>query len=178
MRAPPQPKLRMDREGKLKRRVRLLTALFIGALVVSGLTAIPLESELNWLAKFVGDLPKDSTLAPAGLKHWLLKVQSAVAETNARFPFLAYGMDWLAFGHFVIALAFLGALRDPVRNRWLFDFGLIACALVVPYALIFGALRGIPLFWRLIDCSFGVFGFLPLWLCRRWTRELTMSRPR
>jgi len=54
-----------------------------------------------------------------------------------------------------------------VRNRWLFDFGLIACALVIPYALIFGGLRGIPMYWRLIDCSFGVFGAVPLWLCRR-----------
>jgi hypothetical protein len=39
------------------------------------------------------------------------------------------------------ALSFVGALRDPVRNRWLFDFGLIACVLVIPYALVFGALR-------------------------------------
>ena len=35
-----------------------------------------------------------------------------------------------------------------------------------PWALVFGSLRGIPFFWRLVDCSFGVFGFLPLWLCR------------
>ena len=51
---------------------------------------------------------------------------------------LFYSTDWLAFGHFVIAIAFVGALRDPVRNRWLFDFGLIACVLVVPYAVVFG----------------------------------------
>ncbi len=38
--------------------------------------------------------------------------------------------------------------------------------------LAFGGLRGIPVWWRLIDCSFGVFGFVPLWLCRRWSREL------
>jgi hypothetical protein len=75
----------------------------------------------------------------------------------------------------MIALVFVGALRDPVRNRWLFDFGLIACLLVVPFALIFGAWRGIPLWWRLIDCSFGVLGFVPLWLCRRWTIELEKS---
>ena len=66
----------------------------------------------------------------------------------------------------------MGVLRDPVRNRWLFDFGLIACVLVIPYAFVFGGLRGIPVWWRLIDCSFGVFGFLPLWFCRKWAREL------
>jgi hypothetical protein len=63
-------------------------------------------------------------------------------------------------------------LRDPVRNRWLFDFGLTACVLVIPYALVFGSLRDIPFWWRLIDCSFGVFGFIPLWFCRKWTGEL------
>lgn len=73
----------------------------------------------------------------------------------------------MAFGHFVIAIVFIGAWRDPVRNIWLFEFGLIACALVIPYALIFGAVRGIPMWWRLIDCSFGVFGAMPLWLCHR-----------
>jgi len=63
-------------------------------------------------------------------------------------------------------------LRDPVRNRWLFDFGLLACALVIPYALVFRGLRGIPWWWQLIDCSFGGFGFVPLWVCRKWTGEL------
>jgi hypothetical protein len=99
-------------------------------------------------------------------------VREALVESDAKHPFLAYGYDWLAFGHFVIALAFVGAWREPVRNRWLFDFGLIACALVIPYAIIFGGLRGIPVYWRLIDCSFGVFGAVPLWLCRRDAREL------
>ena len=73
----------------------------------------------------------------------------------------------------MIALAFVGALRDPVRNIWLFSFGLIACACVVPYAFVFGAIRGIPFWWRLIDCSFGVFGIIPVWLCRKWADELS-----
>ena len=103
---------------------------------------------------------------------WLVKVQTALQETGNKYPSLFYGTDWLAFGHFVIAIAFIGALRNPVRNRWLFDFGLIACVLVIPYALVFGGLRGIPFWWRLIDCSFGVCGFIPLWLCRKWANEL------
>ena len=48
----------------------------------------------------------------------------------------------------------------------------IACALVVPYALAFGEVRGIPLYWRIIDCSFGFFGFFPVWYCRRCALEL------
>src|SRR5258708_34956825 len=77
--------------------------------------------------------------APAGpgLAHWIVRVRDALRATNAAYPFMAYGTDWLAFGHFMIAVAFIGALRDPVRNVWLFTFGMIACVLVVPYALIF-----------------------------------------
>jgi hypothetical protein len=44
--------------------------------------------------------------------------------------------------------------------------------MVIPWALIFGAVRGIPFWWRLIDCSFGIFGFIPLWFCRIWSKEL------
>jgi hypothetical protein len=51
-------------------------------------------------------------------------------------------------------------------------FGLIACAGVVPLALIAGPLRGIPLGWRLIDWGFGVVGCVPLLLCRRWIAAL------
>jgi len=53
---------------------------------------------------------------------------------------------------------------------------LIGCILVLPLALICGPLRGIPLYWRLIDCSFGVFGALPLLYCVRLTRLLRMGQ--
>jgi len=145
----------------------LLTWLFIIGLALSGATAIPLLPEVNWLAQSFGT----SGTFP-GLAEWLLRVREALTQIQSQYPFLFYGTDWLAFGHFVIAIAFIGALREPVRNRWLFDFGLIACVLVVPYALVFGGLRGIPIWWRLIDCSFGVFGVVPLWFCRRWAGEL------
>ena len=123
------------------------------------MTAIPLQIETGWLTRLSNT-------------QWLLRVHAALVQVQSQYPFLFYGIDWLAFGHFVIAIAFIGALKDPVRNRWLFDFGLIACALVVPWALIFGAVRGIPVWWRLIDCSFGILGFVPLWLCRIWAKEL------
>ncbi|HEY4414823.1 MAG TPA: hypothetical protein VGO57_03940 [Verrucomicrobiae bacterium] len=160
----------MNRENQLLRRIRWWTCTFIFGLCLSGATAIPLRTEVNWLSHFSNADEKSS--APA---EWLVRIDKALAETEIRAPFLFYGTDWLAFGHFIIALVFVGALRDPVRNRWLFDFGLIACALVIPFALIFGEIRGIPLWWRLIDCSFGIFGAIPLWFCRRWTIELENS---
>jgi hypothetical protein len=168
------PNIRAIAVNSLLTRIRFLTGLFIIGLALSGATAIPLNTEVSWLVDVTGARQLVGATAPAAPAWaiWLMKVQNALNDIASRHPFLFYGTDWLAFGHFVIAIAFIGALRDPVRNRWLFTFGLIACALVVPYALVFGAIRGIPLWWRLIDCSFGVFGAIPLWLCSKWVNEL------
>lgn len=160
----------MSRDNILYTRTRLLTAFFIVGLVLSGATAIPLPTELDYLAGQFGTASQ-----PIGLSYWFTEIRDALNHTQSAYPFLFYGTDWLAFGHFVIAIAFIGALRDPVRNRWLFDFGLIACALVIPYAFVFGGFRGIPIWWRLVDCSFGIFGFIPLWFCRRWAIELEFA---
>jgi hypothetical protein len=162
----------MNRDTILRRRIKLLTWFFIVGLVISGATAIPLVTELNLLTRWFGLEGQTSATATGELGRWLLMAHEALQDTAAKHPMLFYGTDWLAFGHFVIAVAFVGALRDPVRNRWLFDFGLIACAMVIPFALAFGAVRGIPVWWRLVDCSFGVFGAIPLWFCRKWAREL------
>jgi hypothetical protein len=127
-------------------------------LILSGLTSIPLEAELDFLVNRLGLDEATRVVSEDSMSAWLVKVRDAIRATNRSHPFMAYGTDWLAFGHFVIAVAFLGTLRDPVRNRWLYRFGMIACVLVAPYALIFGGIRGIPIGWRLIDCSFGLFG--------------------
>jgi hypothetical protein len=66
----------------------------------------------------------------------------------------------------------LGPFLDPVRNKWVITFGLIACGGVIPLALIAGHVRGIPVGWRLIDCSFGVFGAAPLIVCRKLILKL------
>jgi hypothetical protein len=63
-------------------------------------------------------------------------------------------------------------LKDPVKNIWVLEFGMIACVMVLPFAFIAGGLRGLPIWWRLIDCSFGVFGFIPLWICHRKAQQL------
>ena len=165
----------VNREQILRRRIRALAWLFIIGLILAGATAIPLPAEVDWLVKITGarqlvETPA-STPDPAWAV-WLVRIQNDLRDLATSHPVLFYGTDWLAFGHFMIALVFVGALRDPVRNAWLFTFGIIACACVVPYAFVFGAIRGIPFWWRLIDCSFGVFGIIPVWYCRKWVNEL------
>ncbi|NQT88908.1 hypothetical protein HQ560_19225 [bacterium] len=162
----------MDRAQILRRRITVLVGFFIIALVLSGVTAFPLEWELDTLARWAGAaddaVPADHT----GMTMWLLTVRNGLRETYAKYPWYAYGTDWLAFAHIILGIMFIGPLRDPVRNIWVIDVGLIACAGVIVLAMVCGPIRGIPFYWRLIDCSFGVFGAVPLWMVRRWTVEL------
>ena len=159
-----------DEAARLLRAIRTWLALFIGALVLSGLTAFPLQSELALLVKWTG---ADAIEPVAGSMNWWLRmVRDGLADSYAKYPWLGYGTDWLAFAHLAIAVFFLGPLRDPVRNVWIVKSGLVACAGVVVLALICGPIRGIPVYWRLIDCSFGVIGALPLWQVLRLTRRL------
>jgi hypothetical protein len=144
-----------------------LLGLVIFGLFISGATAIPLVTEADLMHRVVHRYPFSESV-----REWVQTVYAGILDSNARYPFLFYGTDWLAFGHFVIAIAFIGPLRDPVRNKWVIEFGLIACLLILPHAFIFGHLRGIPIWWRLIDCSFGVLGLIPLWLARRATNRL------
>ena len=146
---------------QLLRSIRLWLFLFIVGLILSGLTAFPLEHETRWLTLFLSSHPilQDSII------RWVTKVHDALEDTGKRYPFLAYGTDWLAFAHLVLAIVFIGPWRDPIRSKWVFQFGVIACASVIPLALIAGPIRGIPCPWRLIDCSFGVFGAIPLLIC-------------
>jgi hypothetical protein len=144
----------MDKEIKT---IRKWLRFFMAALVVSGFTAIPVEQELEFLCRvfptgtFIGD--------------WLDTVYIAFHDTNQQYPFLSYGYDWLAFAHFILAILFIGPFLDPVRNKWVIEFGIIACLLIIPFALVAGHFRDIPFWWRLVDCSFGVVGLVPLIVC-------------
>lgn len=155
-------------ESQLIRSIRLWLALFILGLIFSGVTAFPLEHETRWLAGFVSR----HALFPGGIILWLNRVQAALHDNSIRYPFLAYGTDWLAFAHLVLAIAFLGPMMHPVRNKWVLQFGVIACIAVLPLALIAGPLRGIPFLWRLIDCCFGIFGVIPLLICLNRVKRL------
>jgi hypothetical protein len=150
----------------LQRRIRYLLVFFMCALAVSGLTAIPLQWELGLLMPVIAKTAQMGIHFPA-FSQWIVRINDALQNGYGQYPFLAYGTDWLAFGHVAIALAFIGPLRDPVKNIWVIEFGMIACLLVIPWTLMFGGLREIPFFWQLIDMSFGILGILPLWVARQ-----------
>ena len=156
----------MTNKTTSQRRVRVLVIFFMCALALSGLTAIPLQWELKLLMPLVERISKWGIAFPA-MVVWIERINDGVQNGYGQYPFLAYGTDWLAFGHVAIAIAFVGVLRDPLRNIWVVNFGMIACLLVVPWTLIFGTMRGIPFFWQLIDMSFGILGMIPLGLARQ-----------
>ena len=164
--------MRSAERVSILRKLRLVLGLFTAALILSGLTAFPLKSEMEHVVAIRGLEHMAPAEAGNGFDRWILTIRNGLRESYARYPWLAYGTDWLAFAHLVIAVFFTGAFIDSVRNVWILQAGIIACVLVVPFALGMGAARGIPIGWRLIDCSFGVLGIIPLWLCRREIQAL------
>jgi len=148
-------------------KIKWATAFFMILLILSGVTAFPLQTELNWLTSVFGADASDS-----GLNLWLYEVTTAINHINLDYPFLSYGTDWLAFAHIIISIFFIGVYNDPVRNKWVTTTGIIACLLVFPLAFIAGATRGIPLFWQLIDCSFGALGLIPLLYIQQQTKQI------
>lgn len=149
---------------QLIKRARTGVLIVIIGLAVSGITAFPLESELKWL------IVHDSSLTLA-LQNWLHTVYNAIWYANQQYPFLSYGTDWLAFAHVMLAVLFIGPYRNPVKNIWVLQFGMIACVAIFPLAFIAGSIRGIPFFWQLIDCSFGVIGVIPLYISYKAARQ-------
>ena len=148
------------KDPKDLRYVRRWLLFFMASLVLSGLTAVPLESGTRWLAEVVVTWGEPWT-------GWSAYAAEAVEHVAGTYPFLFYGTDWLAFAHVVIALAFLGPYADPMRNRWVIIWGLWSCVLVLPLAFLWAPIRGIPFFWRCVAASFGILGAVPLWLVHR-----------
>jgi len=155
----------------MKTKFRLWLGVFMVGLVVSGATAFFIVPGLGLLDAWFGT---ESFMADwyGPLAAWISTVHDGVVEIGDEQPWMFYGTDWLAFGHVMIAVAFVGPWVRPVPNKWVIDFGIIACIAVIPAALLMGPVRGIPFFWQVIDCSFGVLGIIPLLICRRTIRQM------
>lgn len=148
-----------------RKQVKTLIIILAVGLFLSGVTAIPLEWELGLLSGWF-----DNT--------WIARVNEAVVYSNQHMPFMAYGTDWLAFAHVILAILVIGTYRRPENHRWIFQFGMIASALILPVAVFFGELRGIPWSWRLIDMSFAVVAFPMFWYVERWVKSFTTNSSR
>lgn len=153
-------------------KYRLVLSGFMLGLLLSGLTAFPLTFELNTVVNLLRPYRENWP----GLYNWMALVREGLIQNDIHYPFIAYGTDWLAFAHMMIACAYIGPWRDPVRNRFILEWGMFCCLAVLPLAFICGPIRGIPIAWTIIDCAFGVVGFPPLWFCWKWSKELENTR--
>src|SRR4026207_1417876 len=105
----------------VRSRIRAWTIFFICGLFISGATAVPIQAEVAFAARLLGEDLTAGGAIPPQVAAWRRTVRDAVESTASQAPLMFYGTDWLAFGHFVIGIAFIGALRDPIRNRWLYQ---------------------------------------------------------
>lgn len=149
----------MKRMNELK-RAKVMLCIIVFGLLVSGITVWPAVTELKWVVDIVwGDSE------PSGVLHsFILQTIEGLETVEAKYPFLLYAHDWLAFAHIVLAILFAGAIKDPVRNKWIVQCGLIMCALIPVLAGICIPVRGIPFIWFWIDIAFVPAAALPLWI--------------
>lgn len=154
-----------NRKISLRRKIKVAILITIIGLLVNGISAIPLQREMNLLLSHPDKLPDF-------MRDWWMYVSKGVNETNNKYPFMRYGFDWLAFAHLLIAIAFLGPLKDPVKNEWVVRWGMIASALSVLMALGWENIRDIPFWWSILDALLSVVAFIILWLCNKWINEL------
>jgi len=150
---------------KLLFKIRAMLLFFAVSLAISGITAFPVETELHWLLQH-------RNLLPDFMEGFISDAYNAISITNKNYPSLAYGYDWLAFAHVVFAMLFIGPYRHPVKNIWVIEWAMLACVAILPVAFFAGPVRHIPVYWSLIDCSFGIIGIIPLFICRKWIKQL------
>jgi len=144
------------------KRVRIIIIAFSAIFFLSGLTVFPVEWEIRTLLKVLwGNSAPNEGMFPA-IHQMLISINNDLPLLKSQYPYIFYGFDWLGFAFIIMTILFLGTLRDPVRNKWIFQFALISCILVIPMAFIFAPLRGLPWTWAFVDSSFGVFGAIPL----------------
>jgi hypothetical protein len=150
-------------------RARWMLLIVAFGLFVSGVTVWPAIAELKLAVRLMTLCNSN----PSGELHaFILKVIEGLEATNAKYPFLLYAHDWLAFAHIMLAILFAGAARDPVRNKWIVQCGLIMCASVPILAGICISIRELPGWWFWIDFAFAPGAALPLWIAYRDIRAI------
>jgi len=144
-----------------------MLGIVVFGLFMSGITIWPAVPELKIAVRIVWGEGESTGV----LHNFILQAIEGLESVEANYPFMLYAHDWLAFAHIVLAILFAGAIRDPVRNVWIVQCGLIMCALVPVLAGICIPIRGLPLVWFWIDFAFAPAAALPLWIALRDIRR-------
>ena len=155
------------------KRAKLMLGIIVFGLLVSGITVWPAVPELKLVVRIAW-----GEAVPSGIIHsFVLQSIEGLEAVQADYPFMLYAHDWLAFAHIVLAILFAGAIKDPVRNKWIVQCGLIMCALVPVLAGICIPIRGLPFCWFWIDFAFAPAAALPLWIALRDIKKIEAEQP-
>ena len=155
----------ITREKQLRKRIKVAIIITIVGLLLNGISSLPLRTELDILLRYPDRLPPF-------LLEWWTYVRQGVYETSEKYNFMRYGFDWLAFAHLIIAIAFIGPLRDPIKNQWVIQWGMIVAALSILMAFGWERMRDIPIWWSFVDAGISYIAFTVLWLCNKWIGKL------
>jgi len=161
----------ITKEKQLRWRIKAGIIITIIGLLVNGISSVPLRTELEILLRYPDRLPQF-------LLDWWTYVQQGVLETSDKYSFMRYGFDWLAFAHVMIAIAFIGPLRDPIKNQWVVQWGMIVAALGILMAFGWERIRDIPVWWSIVDAGISYMAFVVLWLCNKWIGKLKVISSR
>jgi len=71
-------------------RCRLVLGIFIAGLVLSGVSALPLQWELSILDRWSGSGQTAPNFVPASIGDFISFVHSGIEKTYAQFPFFGY----------------------------------------------------------------------------------------
>ncbi len=133
-------------------RAKWMLGIVAAGLFLSGVTVWPAVSELKVAQALVWGEGEQT----GSIGGFVAEAVEGLERTGTDYPFMLYAHDWLAFAHIVLAIIFAGAIRDPVRNKWIVQCGLVMCLLVPVLAGVFVPIRGLPWQWFFIDTAFGL----------------------
>lgn len=153
------------------RKIRFYLILFFLGILFGLHTVVFVEIETAFFVKYLGPDTFMENALPV-ISAWIETLHTSITESYSAYPVMAYCMDWLSYACVVFALFIIGAIKDPVRNIWIIQVYMMACILATLLPFIVGPLRGIPVFWRFVDGSFGIMGFILLFPAYRLTKEL------
>jgi len=154
------------------RIIRLMLAIVAVGLTLAGLTTFWLPWEVTKLLDIVFD--RSSTSIPFFSSEYqlLVQVEKGLQYLQTSFPQFFLGTDYLGFAHIMFALLFIGAMGDPLKNKWVIQFGMIAAVVVIPCAFLFGFVRGLPFIHYLVDASFGIGAVIPFFVAMREMKKV------
>jgi len=156
---------------KTLKKIRIYLVIFFLGILFSLHTVLFVEVETAFFVKHLGPGTAMEQKLPF-VSAWIENLYASVKETYANYPVIAYCMDWLSYACVVFAIFMIGAIKDPVKNIWIIQTYMLACLLAAALPFIAGPFRGVPIFWRCLDGSFGVIGFLVLLIPYRLTKSL------